>query len=192
MLAPNKQNLLLLKSQKKLVENGFKLLKEKRTGLIFTFLDLARQGKNLENQVSKDLEIVLKNYNQSLSFVTIEDLVKNLPNQPTTKIEIIKKRISGVYTDNLKISLVTPKRDNLKALVSKPLSLFASYFPILLEVSQLKINCTRISNEIKKVSRQISNLENKIQEIKEQIKFIDNALMEKTNLEKATLIKIFN
>lgn len=192
MLAPNKQNLLILKNQKNLVKNGYKLLKEKRSGLIFIFLDLAKQGKILENRIAKELSLVLKNYNQSLAFVTVEDLVKNLPKLPVMDLKVFKKRVSGVYVDNLNINLASIKRENLKSSIIEPLTLFANYFPILLELSQLKINCTRIALEIKKVSRQISNLENKIQEVDQEIKFIDNALMEKTNLEKATLIKIFN
>jgi hypothetical protein len=60
-----------------------------------------------------------------------------------------------------------------------------------LELSQLKINTLRIAAEIEKTNRQIQNLEKKTEDIEAEIKFIENALNEKSNLEKATLIKIF-
>jgi vacuolar-type H+-ATPase subunit D/Vma8 len=50
MIAPNKQNLILLKNQKKVTQNGYKLLKEKRAGLIVYFLELSKKGKELKRK----------------------------------------------------------------------------------------------------------------------------------------------
>jgi vacuolar-type H+-ATPase subunit D/Vma8 len=191
MLAPNKQNLLLSKSQKKLVQNGHKLLKEKRSGLILTFLEFAQKGRDLELKVSKEMEQIMALYSSSLSFVSSIALISALLKTPATLLQVTKKRISGVYVDEIEIQIKKPKRTNIKKPIQKSLDLFAEFFPLVLELSQLKINTQKIAKEIKKTSAQISNLERKIESIEAEIKFIENTLNEKSNLEKATLIKIF-
>jgi vacuolar-type H+-ATPase subunit D/Vma8 len=194
MLAPNKQNLLILKGQVKLVENGLKLLKEKRSGLIYTFLELAKQGKILEQKVSNQISKLISNYDSSMAFLSSQELELLLTKDPVKvmNLQIHKKRISGVYVDELKIHLVPPHRDYLKFDIRSILKVFANFLPIILELSQLKLNTQRMSQEIQKVNRQISNLENKISDINTQIKFIRNALMEKENFEKSVSIKLFN
>jgi vacuolar-type H+-ATPase subunit D/Vma8 len=191
MLAPNKQNLLLLKRQAKTMANGYKLLKEKRTGLVVTFLDLARQGQQLENQIQGKIRRVLNNYRQSMTFVSRENLVENLENLPNTKLVVSKQRISGVYVDQLHLDVASPDRPNLKPDLNQSLKLFAGSFGGLIKLSQIKLNCQKIALEIQKTNRQIASLEGKIEETKAQIKFIKDTLDEKANLEKATLIHIF-
>ncbi len=192
MIAANKQNLLLLKSQKKLVQNGHKLLKEKRSGLIVTFLNLSKKGKELEKKISSEVQKALEIYSQSITFTDTLSLLKLLTQVPALKLDTQKKRISGVYVQNLNLKVKPPKREKIKTGISKGLNSFAKYLPILLELIQLKLNCQKIAEEITKTNRQISNLEKKIENIEDDIKFINSALQEKQNLEKATLIKIFN
>ncbi len=192
MLAPNKQNLLLLKTQQKLVKNGHKLLKEKRSGLIYTFLEMSREGKQLEKKVSKELQKILSQYDRSMIFVSSEALNSILEQVPVMDLVTQKKRVSGVYVDTLKITLRKPKRKGLKKDIKLSLDIFANYFSIILKLSQIRLNVQKVAVEIQKVSRQISNLENKMDSIASQIKFIQSALMEKSNFEKATLIKVFN
>jgi vacuolar-type H+-ATPase subunit D/Vma8 len=191
MLAPNKQNLLLLKSQIKLVKNGLKLLKEKRSGLIYTFLELSKKGKEMELKISDQVTDILEKYEIDTALVSTYSLIEALEATPAMDLVTKKKRISGVYVDDLDIKLTSPKRDNLKTGIRDVLSLFASFFPIILELSQLKLNVQRIATEIQKVGRQISNLERKVEDINAQIKFIKTALMEKENFEKAVSIKLF-
>lgn len=191
MLAPNKQNLLILKIQKKLVGNGHKLLKEKRSGLILTFLKFAKRGRDLEREVSFNLQKILKTYAGGLTFISSQSLLNFLTPIPSLNLKVAKKRISGVYVDDLNLELKIPSRKNLKTFLNQTLRAFASFFPKLVSLSNLKINCQRVAREIEKTNRQIQNLENKIENIDNEIKFIETALNEKSNLEKATLIKIF-
>lgn len=191
MLAPNKQNLILLKNQKKLFKSGHKLLKEKRTGLIINFLDMAKAGRVLELETREFVSQVVHNYRQSLTFSSTSALLDALPDEPAHRLQVQRKRVSGVYMDTLSYQGVDPQRPTIKTLISKPLSDFAKIFPKLLELSQLKINIQRLAQEIQKVSRQIINLEKKMDQTEEQIKYITMMLNEKANFEKATLIKIF-
>lgn len=191
MLAPNKQNLLIQKNQKKLVLNGYKLLKEKRAGLIITFLEFASKGKKLEKKVSSQISQILNSYRTGLTFVSSQTLFENLKSAPSLNLNVSKKRVSGVYIDSLDLKTKIPDRKDLKTDIETSLKAFGWFFPILLELSQLKINTLRIAAEIEKTNRQIQNLEKKTEDIEAEIKFIENALNEKSNLEKATLIKIF-
>jgi vacuolar-type H+-ATPase subunit D/Vma8 len=191
MLAPNKQNLLLLGSQKKTMQSGYKLLKEKQTGLILTFLDLAREGKRLEQKLNSDLQLILSKYQQSLTFVSSQELLLNLPPVPGIRVKTGKKRISGVWVEDIQVEGQTPLRKQLKPEITASLTLFPSYFPLLIQLSTLKINCLKIAQEIQKVNRQISNLDQKIENLIQETKKIQNILSERENLEKAVLIKLF-
>jgi V/A-type H+-transporting ATPase subunit D len=159
MLAPNKQNLILLKKQKKLFKSGHKLLKEKRTGLIINFLEMARTGRNLEFETREYVSQVIQNYRQSLTFSSTRGLLEALPETPAHRLQVQRKRVSGVYMDTLSYQGVDLQRPSIKRMIAKPLSDFAKIFPKLLELSQLKINIQRLAQEIQKVSRQIINLE---------------------------------
>jgi len=192
MIAPNKQNLLLLKSQKKLVKNGHKLLKEKRAGLIINFLELAQKGKKLEQELSEGIQKVLDIYHKSITFTDTKKLIESLTKIPAMKLAVGKKKMSGVYITKLNIDVKKPEREDLKDDLRIGLNNFSKILPLVLQVSQLKLNCSKISTEITKTSRQISNLERKMDDIDQQSKFIRATLQEKENLEKATLIKIFN
>lgn len=192
MIAPNKQNLLLLKSKKKLVTKGHKLLKEKRSALIIKFVELSIEGKKLEKQLSSKIKIILDNYFSSLTFIDFEKLIENLPTQPSTNLKVDIKKSSGVYIKNLKLELQSPDRSYLKPDLQKSLTIFADFLALILEYSQIRINCQEIADQILKTNRQISNLERKIEDIDLDTKKIKSTLEEISNLEKATLIKIFN
>ncbi len=191
MLAPNKQNLILLKNKVKSMNNGFKLLKEKRAGLIITFLNFAKEGKVLESHLNKDMDISLNNFKSSTVFTNNEDLSDTLSSVPSTKLRTGKKRISGVYIDKLSLTAVSPERKDLKNSIQFSFDQFTSQFPKLIELSQLKINVNKLAEEILKTNRQISNLERKIEDTHAQIKYIKSALMERENLEKSILMKLF-
>jgi vacuolar-type H+-ATPase subunit D/Vma8 len=191
MLAPNKQNLLTLQSQKKTVISGHKLLKEKQTGLILAFLELSKKGKALEQKLAFELNSILAKYYQDLTFINLQDLIDSLSFIPSSNLHIAKKRISGVFIETLEYQLKPPHRTHLKSHLQESLDRFAEYFPLLLEISQLKLNCTKLASEIQKVNRQIANLEQKQISLDEEIKFITNFLNEKDSLEKAILIRIF-
>ncbi len=192
MLAPNKQNLLLVKKQKKLIANGLKLLKEKRTSLVILFLQQAKRGKQLEQQLSQDLQKVMDNYQVNTVFTNLPDLLEQLTQQPTLHLSVKRKRTFGVYLNQLSLDLAIPNRASLNPKVQDALNGFARFFPLILEIAQLKLNCERIAKEIEKTNRQISNLETRLENLKAEEKFITTSLNEKQNLEKATLIKIFS
>jgi len=192
MLAPNKQNLLLVKKQKKLITNGLKLLREKRTSLVILFFQQAKRGKQLEQQLSQDLQKVIDYYQLSTVFTSLLDLTNSLTPQQTMHLTVKRKRTFGVYLSQINLDLAIPVRPTLKLDIQASLAGFAKFFPLILEIAQLKLNCTRIAKEIEKTNRQISNLETRLENLKADEKFITTSLNEKQNLEKATLIKIFS
>lgn len=192
MISPNKQNLLFLKKQKKLVANGLKLLTEKRNSLIAIFLDLSAKGKQKQKIVSNIWSIFFKKYNQDLSLINVPKLLKNIFPPLKSKTKISTKRFSGVYLDQIELAVEDGQRQNLKPSINSSLTTFKDIFPEFIQLAQTKSNCLKISREIIRTNRQISNLENKSIEIDSQIKYIENALLEKSNAEKAILIKIFS
>ncbi len=191
MLAPNKQNLLLLKKQKNTYKNGHKLLQEKRNGLILSFLNLSRKGKEMEQKMSKDLSKILSLYDKNLSFISAKAILDNLTNEPAVNLTVKKKRLSGVQVQDLQIEVNPPKREIFKQGIRTSLEKMGQYLPTLLELVQLRQTCASLGIEILKTGRQISAIEGRIEETEAQVKWIKSTLDEKSNLEKSILITIF-
>ena len=191
MITPNKQNLLASKKQLKTLENGHKLLEEKRNGLIVSFIDLCRRGKELEREVGSGLDTILSKYNQSLAFVSTDELVSKLDRVAATNLSVKKKRVSGVAIKELSIDVKNPERTGIKSDIKDSLSSMGGYMPKLIELIQLKNTCDKIAKEILKTNRQISAIDGKIENTKGNIKWIKQVLEEKSNLEKSVLINIF-
>lgn len=192
MISPNKQNLLMLKKQKKLVDNGLKLLTEKRNSLVITFLDLAGKGKLKQKQVGDIWSVFFKKYNQDFSLINVNQLLEFIRPPLRSKNQVTRKKFSGVYLDQLTFTIQDGDRKLLTQSVNSSLSTFKNIFPEFIALTQMKLNCKKISQEIIKTNRQISNLENKSLNIQSQIKYVENALLEKSNSEKAILIKLFS
>lgn len=191
MIAANKQNLLLVKSQKKAVDNGLRLLREKRSGLVVMFLKMAREGKQKQQNLSQNWLIFLNQVKKSFSLLNAQELIKQLNPKVLTSLKIKHKNITGVKTNQLDLAIGKVERPKLKTNLSTTLSDFNLIFPEFIKLAQLKTNCLKISTEITKTNRQISNLEKKLENINAEIKYINSALLERSNSEKATLIKIF-
>jgi len=191
MIAANKQNLLLVKSQKKAVDNGLRLLREKRTGLVVMFLKMAREGKQKQQKLSQNWLIFLNQVKKSFSTINSQELIKQLTPKVLTKLNIKHKNITCLKTNQLDLAVGNLPRPKLKTNLSQTLSDFNLIFPEFIKLAQLKTNCLKISTEITKTNRQISNLEKKLEDISAQMKYINSALLERSNSEKATLIKIF-
>lgn len=191
MIAPNKQNYLVLQKRLKTFQNGHKLLQEKRNGLIVSFVDLAKKGKELEKKISSKMKKVIANYDESLTFVSSSKLFDAIEQVPATKLDVSMKRISGVKVKDLHIDVNVPKRDNLKPDLQESLNQMTQNLPALLELINLKTTVERLANEILKTNRQISAIENKVEDTEGQIKWVKSVLDEKSNLEKSVLITIF-
>ena len=191
MIAANKQNLLLVKSQKKAVDNGLRLLREKRSGLVVMFLKMAKEGKQKQQNLSQNWLIFLNQVKKSFSLLNAQELTKQLSPKVLTSLKIKHKNITGVKTNQLDLVIGKVERPKLKTNLSQTLSDFNLIFPEFIKLAQLKTNCIKVSTEITKTNRQISNLEKKLENVNTEIKYINSALLERSNSEKATLIKIF-
>jgi vacuolar-type H+-ATPase subunit D/Vma8 len=191
MIAANKQNLLSLKKQKKNLLNGLRLLKEKRSSLIILFLKTSKEGKELEIRLSLLWQEFLSFFKTHTSLISQEALNQDIDVVPSLNMTISKKRITGVYIDKFSLLIRSPIRSLFKEPIQSIFKKFNLVFPDFVELAQLKSNSLKISREIIKTKRQINNLENKIVDISQNIKYIQNSLQEKSNSEKAILIKLF-
>lgn len=191
MIAPNKQNYLLLKRQLKTIVSGHKLLKEKRNGLILAFLELCRKGDLLEHELRGEIKQILDVYEQSMTLVSSEDLASSINPSCKMKLDVSKKRMSGVRLTQFAMELGTKLQESIKPDINESLLMFQHTFPKVMEMIQLQINCKKLSLEITKTNRQIANVENNIEGIKSTLKFISLTLQEKENQTKSILIKLF-
>ena len=190
MIAPNKQNLIQLNNQKKATLNGYKLLKEKRAGLIKYFLGLSKEGKKYELNNQNNYDFAFSTA-KLFSIYDIDDLNSYLLKSSESSICVLKKRVSGVYITTIEVETNIILQNRLKEITQNKLIHFSEIFPNIIKLTQLKLNCKLIAEEISKTNRQILNLEKKIEDINTTTKKIKSILSDKENLEKSILVKLF-
>jgi vacuolar-type H+-ATPase subunit D/Vma8 len=173
------------------MQQGHRLLKEKRTSLIITFMEMAQEGKRAEMTLSEQWRSFLSLYGNVMTFMSAQALVQQLPTVPCSFFDFSRKKVASVPVYALRFSLVPPNRSHLRKRVQSVLDVFADNIPMLLKVIQLKINCELLSQEIIKTNRQINNVKKRLEGVHADEKYIKNALMEKSNFEKAILINLF-
>lgn len=192
MIAPNKQNLLLLAKQLKSLGSGQKLLEEKRNGLIANFLTMARKGKEMELAMSHNLSHLLGRYDRSLSTVSSTGVYDLITQYPATHITTRKKRVSGVVVTDLQLALNLQPQTNLRHDISQSINSFGHFVPTMLQVFQLRNTCQTLAREILKTNRQINAIEIRVEQTAIEYKSVRQALEERSNFEKSVLITIFN
>jgi vacuolar-type H+-ATPase subunit D/Vma8 len=199
MLIRNKQTLLLLKKQIKMVQKSRKLLDEKLNGLIRSFRQSLVEGYQLEETVKKESGSIIANFLEASSFISPESLqefIKSLDLgtlETAYQLQAGTQKFFGVKIPRVKLDLRQLKMDsNVKPKLATSLQQFNQKIPFFLELSQARIKCQLLADEIAKTNRLIANLDRTMTKIQQDIKMIQTTLLEKENATKAVLIKLFN
>lgn len=199
MIIKNKQNLLILKKQGVMVKKSRKLLDEKLNGLIRAFRQSIEEGYVLEEKVKKESGSIIGDFLEASTFISSKNLLEYVKSnslgdkEVPYQLETSNKKFFGVKIPTINLKLQTQSIDqNVKPKLSDSIRMFNQKIPFFLELSQMRIKCQLLADEITKTNRLIANLDKSIQKINFNIKDIRNALLEKENATKAVLIKLFN
>lgn len=199
MIIKNKQTLLILKKKCIMVKKSRKLLDEKLNGLIRAFRQNIIEGYQLEEKVKKESGSIIGDFLEASSFISSQHLLefvksnamgsKEVPYQ----LETSNKKFFGVKIPSIELQLRPQLIDNnVKPKLANSLKMFNHRIPFFLKLSQIRIKCQLIADEISKTNRLLANLDKNLQIINTNIKDIQNSLLEKENATKAVLIKLFN
>ncbi|MDD4990095.1 MAG: V-type ATP synthase subunit D [Candidatus Pacebacteria bacterium] len=191
-----RMELLKLKRQVKTAQRGYKLLKEKRDGLIKKFMEIIRQTKAQRELLEQKLASASRQFALSTSSMLFGE-VEEIFSLPSSRIQI------GVKTENV-MSVWIPKfQHSIEGDVkcysdfSSPLGMAQSLnsfwdgLNLMIELAGNEHSARLLSFEIEKTRRRVNALEYVIiPQIKQKIKFITSKLDEQERSEKIIRMKI--
>ncbi len=191
-----RMELLKLKRQAKTAQRGYKLLKEKRDGLMKKFMEIIRATKSQRDLLDQKLGKASKQFVFSTSSMFSGE-TEEIFSLPTSKIKI------DVATQNI-MSVWIPKfqyaiEGDIKCFsnFSSPLGMaqsldsFWDALALMIDLAGNEHSSRLLSFEIEKTRRRVNALEYVIiPEIKRKVKFITSKLDEQERSEKIIRMKV--
>lgn len=193
---PTRMELLRLKRRLKTAEKGYKLLKDKRDGLMKEFMAIVKKSKNYRQDTEQKLRAALRNFVFAQSLMEPEFLEESLA-LPTKKVklEAKTKNVMGVRIpqfdyqeegDFLCYSLASTPADLDEALMT-----LAEVLKDVVKLAEIEHSARLLAQEIEKTRRRVNALEYVfIPNIKETIKYIEAKLVEQERSVIITLMKV--
>ena len=187
---------LKLKKRLKTARRGYKLLKEKRDGLMKKFMDVIGEAKAKRENLEKQLKTASKDFALSTSFLMQKELEEML-SPPEAEIEITSDshNIMSVWIPTFKFNI----KGTFKIFsdFSAPLGLeenlnsFWQVLELMVVLEKIEHSARLLSFEIEKTRRRVNALEYVIiPQMEESIKYIASKLDEQERAEKIIRLKI--
>lgn len=193
---PTRQELLKLKIKLKTAQRGHKLLKEKRDGLMKSFMAIIREAKNLREKI----ELELGQGFMSLIFASAKMRHSEMAEAlliPTKKVSLTAetKNVMSVEVpifeyqeegDFLTYDLATTSTS-----LDKGLQIFSNALKTMVKLAEIEHSAKLLAEEIEKTRRRVNALEYVfIPNMKETIKYISVKLAEQERGTLITLMKV--
>jgi len=183
-ISPTRINLLNLKKELKTAEKGYRLLKDKRDGLIKTFMAVIQETRDLRAKIEESLPQALRTYVEASSPIAdkIHDIAFLLPNAECY-LEVETRSVMSVPIPQFKLhrsgrafayGLLETSGELDNSLVQLETAL-----PLLIRLAELEKTVENLAEEIERTRRRTSALENvRIPNLKNNIRFITQRLEE--------------
>lgn len=193
---PTRISLLKLRKDLKIASKGYKLLKDKRDGLMKAFIKIIKEAKNLRAEVNQEMPKFFRLY----FIATAETPQKFLDSAfllPNAKVSL-KRNHETI------MSVATPKFELQKegqALshgfletsgdLDIAIRMLETFFPKIIKLAQLEKSAENLAIEIEKTRRRASALENTmIPNLKLTIKFISRRLEEQSRDAAVSIMRV--
>lgn len=181
---PTRINLLNLKRELKVAEKGFKLLKDKRDGLMKKFMEIVRETRELRGEVDESLPKFFKRFTISTGQVP-ENVLNSafiLPNAET-HLEAESRSLMSVQIPVFELKTKGKAMSygflETSGEMDRSLKELEEVFPKIVKLAELETAVENLALEIERTRRRTSALENsRIPALKETIKFIHTRLEE--------------
>lgn len=183
-ISASKMVLLKLKTRKTTAERGYKLLKDKRDGLMKTFLDIIREAKKLRIDAENKLREAQKHFLMAETTMSKEWVISALAVPlKTMTMRMSTKNIMSVRIPVFDVSF--QKSGNTADLMSMnteflaAINEFTGVVEILIKLAETEKTIENMALEIEKTRRRVNSLEYKmIPEINEMLKLVRMKLAE--------------
>lgn len=193
---PTRQELLKLKIKLKTAERGWKLLKEKRDGLMKSFMKIIRQAKEQREQVESELGEGFKYFILASAQMRPSEIRESImwPGMKTSLTASTKNVMSVEIPqfeykeegDWLSYSLATTS-----SALDKSIETFANSLKYMVKLAEIEHSAKLLAEEIEKTRRRVNALEYVfIPNIRETIKYITAKLNEQERGALVSLMRI--
>lgn len=177
-------NLLLLKKQVKTAKRGHKLLKDKRDGLMKTFMEIIREVKSLRKEVEEKVGSVFSHFLAASATMSNRKL-ENALFLTTAKLEleVSTKNVMSVHVPlfdaNFSGNALTYSPIFTSGELDISLKELQEIFPIILKLAEIEKTAEALAEEIEKTRRRVNALEyRRIPDLEDTVKFITMKLEE--------------
>lgn len=187
---------LKLKKRLKTADRGYKLLKEKRDGLMKKFMGIVREAKIQRRDLEGKLSLASKRFAISTSSLMEKELEEIFSN-PSASVEITSEleNVMSVWIPKFKYNI---KGDiECFSLFSSPLGMedslreFERALNVMVSLASVEHSARLLSYEIEKTRRRVNALEYVIiPRMRQSLKFISSKLDERERAEKIVRMKI--
>ncbi len=184
-MAPTKSNLLKVKEQLSISENGYELLEQKREILVMELMKMVEQVKLLEREIDKCIKKSYPDLKNMLMAVG-GDRVERISHAVSYDFRIVEKSIIKAGMDFSSISIEPPKKQLFYSFMDSfahtdiVMEDFFELLKLLTEMASIRTIVWRLATEVKKTQRRVNALDKMvIPQTKETKKYIESVLEER-------------
>ncbi|HDP37075.1 MAG TPA: V-type ATP synthase subunit D [Candidatus Atribacteria bacterium] len=193
---PNRMELLRLKKRLLVAKRGYKLLKDKRDGLIQVFVRLAKESDTLREELEENLlkcYTFFFNASTLMSKLTLEETLMFPKTKSETEVSF--KNIMSVnvpqYEFKCEGKYYSYSMVDTTAELDGALKKYHDILPLMLKVAELDKAIALLANEIEKTRRRVNALEYVIiPDLEETIAFITMKLDEMARSTNSAIMRI--
>ena len=177
-------NLLLLKKQVKTAKRGHKLLKDKRDGLMKTFMEIIREVRELRTKVETEIGSMFAHF-LAASVMTSNENLENALMLTTTNLDldVSTKNVMSVHVPKISVNFSGNAKTFSPVFTSGELDAaiekLQEIFPVLIQLSEIEKAVELLADEIEKTRRRVNALEyRRIPDLEDTVRFITMKLEE--------------
>lgn len=181
---PTRMELLRLKKRIKTATRGHKLLKEKRDGLMKSFMEIIREANDLRDKVEKNLQGAFGEFMFASASMRKEAIHESLsvPSQ-TMKLSADTKNVMSVniprFTSEIDGDFLCYSLTSTSSELDSSLETFAEVLKDIIRLAEVEHSAYLLAEEIEKTRRRVNALEHvMIPDMEETAKFIKMKLAE--------------
>lgn len=181
---PTRMELLRLKKRIKTATRGHKLLKEKRDGLMKSFMEIIREASDLREKVEKDLQGAFGEFMFASASMRKEAIHESLsvPSQKM-KLSAETKNVMSVdipqFSSEIEGDFLCYSLTSTSSELDSSLETFAEVLKDIIRLAEIEHSAYLLAEEIEKTRRRVNALEHvMIPDMEETAKFIKMKLAE--------------
>lgn len=184
-IAPTKSNLLIIKEQLSVAQNGYELLEQKREILVMELMKLVEDVKLLEREIDKTLQEAYPAVKRMLMIVGA-DRVERVAHHTKYNFTITEKPVRIAGGEFVSVDVVLPSQQLTHSFlgsyadVDKVTVEFLALLKLLTRLASIRTMVWKLATEVRKTQRRVNALDKQvIPQTRETKEYIQSVLEER-------------